>query len=135
LAVVRSIASQTIATVDTLPEFQRAFDSRLGALSRVQGLLSRAEDDESVSVEHLLRMELGAVTGDWGRVKLAGPRVLIGDGSLQTLTLAIHELSTNAARHGGLADPEGRVEVEWFKRGKQETSLLVIEWREKFTPR
>src|SRR5690606_2598806 len=64
LAVVRSIASQTIATVDTLPEFQRAFDSRLGALSRVQGLLSRAEDDESVSVEHLLRMELGAVTGD-----------------------------------------------------------------------
>lgn len=133
LAVVRSIASQTIATVTSLSEFQRAFDSRLGALSRVQGLLSRAED-EAVSVEHLLRMELGAVTEDWSRVSLAGPRVLVDDGNLQTLTLVIHELSTNAARHGGLADPNGRLEVEWNKRDG-DGGLLVIEWREKFLKR
>src|SRR5690606_36810848 len=61
LAVVRSIASQTASMVGSLPDFLRAFDSRLGALSRVQGLLSRVDGD-AVTVQSLLRMELGAVT-------------------------------------------------------------------------
>ncbi|WMT90237.1 PAS domain S-box protein [Pelagibacterium sp. H642] len=134
LAVVRSIASQTASMVDSLPDFVRAFDSRLGALSRVQGLLSRAEGD-AVTVESLVRMELGAVTEDWERVKLTGPRILVGDGTLQTLTLVIHELSTNTVRHGGLADPQGRVDIEWFRRDGGDDAMLVIEWREKFSPR
>lgn len=134
LAVVRSIASQTASMVGSLPDFLRAFDSRLGALSRVQGLLSRVDGD-AVTVQSLLRMELGAVTEEWDRITLEGPRVLVADGTLQTLTLVIHELSTNAVRHGGLADPKGRVDIEWFKREDGENSMLVIEWREKFASR
>lgn len=134
LAVVRSIASQTASMVDSLSDFLRAFDSRLGALSRVQGLLSRSDTD-AVTVESLLRMELGAVSTEWERIRLSGPRVMVGDGTLQTLTLVIHELSTNAVRHGGLADPEGRVDIEWFRRDGQDDRMLVIEWREKFAPR
>jgi PAS domain S-box-containing protein len=137
LAVVRSIASQTAATVGSLSEFQAAFDHRLGALSRVQGLLSRTEG-EAVTVESLLRMELDAVTEDWTRIEMEGPRVLVDDGSLQTLTLVIHELSTNAARHGALADPEGRIVIQWFRRDDSDNGAggyLVIEWREKFSPR
>jgi two-component sensor histidine kinase len=80
-------------------------------------------------------MELGAVTEKWDRIRLEGPRVLVADGTLQTLTLVIHELSTNAVRHGGLADPKGRVDIEWFKREDGENGLLVIEWREKFASR
>lgn len=134
LAVVRSIASQTVLMVDSLADFQRSFDSRLGALSRVQGLLSRADTD-LVTVEALLRMELNAVTEEWSRIHLAGPYVVIGDGTLQTLTLVIHELSTNAVRHGGLADPKGKVDIEWFKRESADGGQLVIEWREKFAAR
>ncbi len=134
LAVVRSIASQTVSTVESLSEFQTAFDRRLGALSRVQGLLSRSEGDV-VTVDHLIREELGAVTTDWDHISLEGPRVLIGDGSLQTLTLVIHELSTNAVRHGGLSAPEGNLVVSWACRGELETKLLVIEWRETFASR
>ena len=136
LAVVRSIASQTASTVESLHEFQAAFDRRLGALSRVQGLLSRTEG-EAVTVESLLRMELDAVTDDWSRIEVDGPRVLVGDGTLQTLTLVIHELSTNAARHGALSDPEGRIVIHWFRRDDREGDAghLVIEWREKFSAR
>lgn len=135
LAVVRSIASQTAATVHSLSEFQAAFDHRLGALSRVQGLLSRA-DDEAVAVESLLRMELDAVTEEWDRIAMEGPRILVADGSLQTLTLVIHELSTNAARHGALSDPEGKIDIEWFRRDdRADGGHLVIEWREKFSSR
>ncbi|MEQ8444811.1 MAG: PAS domain S-box protein [Pelagibacterium sp.] len=136
LAVVRSIASQTASTVESLHEFQAAFDRRLGALSRVQGLLSRTEG-EAVTVESLLRMELDAVTNDWSRIEVDGPRVLVGDGTLQTLTLVIHELSTNAARHGALSDPEGRIVIHWFRRDDREGDAghLVIEWREKFSAR
>ena len=136
LAVVRSIASQTASTVESLHEFQAAFDRRLGALSRVQGLLSRTEG-EAVTVESLLRMELDAVTDDWSRIEVDGPRVLVGDGTLQTLTLVIHELSTNAARHGALSDPQGRIVIHWFRRDDREGDAghLVIEWREKFSAR
>jgi PAS domain S-box-containing protein len=136
LAVVRSIASQTASTVESLHEFQAAFDRRLGALSRVQGLLSRTEG-EAVTVESLLRMELDAVTNDWSRIEVDGPRVLVGDGTLQTLTLVIHELSTNAARHGALSDPQGRIVIHWFRRDDREGDAghLVIEWREKFSAR
>jgi PAS domain S-box-containing protein len=137
LAVVRSIASQTASTVASLDEFQAAFDHRLGALSRVQGLLARAED-EAVTVESLLRMELDAVTEDWSRIEIEGPRVLVDDGTLQTLTLVIHELSTNAARHGALSDPEGRIAIQWFRRhGRKDEAAghLVIEWRETFSSR
>ena len=136
LAVVRSIASQTASTVESLHEFQAAFDRRLGALSRVQGLLSRTEG-EAVTVESLLRMELDAVTDDWSRIEVDGPRVLVGDGTLQTLTLVIHELSTNAARHGALSDPQGRIVIHWFRRDDREGDAghLVIEWREKFSTR
>ena len=136
LAVVRSIASQTASTVESLHEFQAAFDRRLGALSRVQGLLSRTEG-EAVTVESLLRMELDAVTDDWSRIEVDGPRVLVGDGTLQTLTLVIHALSTNAARHGALSDPQGRIVIHWFRRDDREGDAghLVIEWREKFSTR
>ncbi|WP_425033291.1 PAS domain S-box protein [Pelagibacterium sp.] len=137
LAVVRSIASQTSSTVASLDEFQAAFDHRLGALSRVQGLLSRAEG-EAVTVESLLRMELDAVTDDWSRIEIEGPRILVGDGTLQTLTLVMHELSTNAARHGALSDPQGKVIIQWFRRNDRDedaAGCLVIEWREKFSSR
>ncbi|UYQ73891.1 PAS domain S-box protein [Pelagibacterium flavum] len=137
LAVVRSIASQTASTVGSLQEFQAAFDHRLGALSRVQGLLSRVEG-EAVTVESLLRMELDAVTKDWDRIEIEGPRILVDDGTLQTLTLVIHELSTNAARHGALSDPEGRIVIRWFRpddRKGDGAGHLVIEWCEKFSPR
>lgn len=133
LAVVRSISSQTLSMVESLPEFQRAFDSRLGALSRVQGLLSRSDSDP-VTVESLLTMELNAVMADWQRVQLEGPLVKIGDATLQTLTLVIHELSTNAVRHGAIADPEGRLAVTW-SRHTDPSGQLVIEWRETFSPR
>ncbi|WP_417582189.1 PAS domain S-box protein [Pelagibacterium sp.] len=136
LAVVRSIASQTVSTVGSLQEFQAAFDHRLGALSRVQGLLSRAEH-EAVTVESLLRMELDAVTEEWSRIEITGPRVLVADGTLQTLTLVMHELSTNAARHGALSDPEGRLVIEWFRHDPKDDDAghLVIEWRERFSSR
>lgn len=135
LAVVRSIASQTVEAVGSLQDFQRAFDSRLGALSRVQGLLSRA-DNQGITVERLLSIELGAVASSWDQIHTEGPRVLVADGSLQTLMLVIHELSTNAVRHGGLATNEGRVDIVWSMRGNAaDGGLLIIEWRERFPPR
>lgn len=136
LAVVRSIASQTAGAVNSLAEFERAFDNRLGALSRVQDLLSRT-DGQVVTVRRLLEIELGAVTSQSdSRIALEGPRVLVADGSLQTLMLVIHELSTNAVRHGGLATPEGRLDVSWARHdGAEPHGTLVIDWRERFPPR
>ncbi|WP_370515459.1 HWE histidine kinase domain-containing protein [Paracoccus sp. S-4012] len=87
IGVVRSIARQTMAHTGSLEAFRKAFHSRLAALSRVQGLLSRSEH-KPITLRALLTPELdalGAAEGD--RVALDGPPVRIRASAVQTLAL------------------------------------------------
>jgi PAS domain S-box-containing protein len=130
LAVVQSIASQTLRTSASLEEFGEEFDSRLGALSRVQGLLARA-DREAVDLRTLIEMELeahGDGGADPGKVRVEGPPVALPAGSAQTLALALHELATNAIKYGALKQLAGRLAVTWAVEG--DGRRVLLEWRE-----
>ena len=132
LGVVRSIAQQTMAATDTMEMFKASFDERLSALSRVQGLLSRA-GEVPVLLGTLIRSELDAFATDGmgERITLDGPDVSIRKASAQTFALALHELATNARKYGALANEDGRLAVTWWVkptdgRGRR----LVLEWVE-----
>jgi two-component sensor histidine kinase len=115
IAVVRSIAQQTMAVTGPTPEFQEQFADRMAALARVQGLLSRSDEDP-VTIEALIRLELDALGGVQearDRIVLEGPPVPIRHSVVQTLALALHELATNARKYGALATDEGRLAVTW----------------------
>lgn len=118
IAVVQSIARQTMAETGPTEAFREAFNHRLEALARVQSLLSRS-DEEPITIEALIRMELEAMSGLDGaleRVFLDGPPVRLRESMVQTLALALHELATNARKHGALSEAGGRLEIAWTLR-------------------
>ncbi len=130
IAVVRSIARETLASKGPTDAFREAFDGRLEALARVQGLLSRAEQ-EPITLRALLALELDALGPAGGeRVSLDGPSVRLRPGIVQTLALALHELGTNARKYGALSGGEGRLAVRWRLSGDDEGRRLRIEWQE-----
>jgi PAS domain S-box-containing protein len=132
LAVVQSIALQTLRTSASLEGFGDEFESRLQALSRVQRLLALA-DREAVDLRTLVEAELEAHgDGDPGKVRVEGPPVALPAGHAQTLALALHELATNAVKYGAFRQPAGRLAVTWAVEGAGRR--VLIEWREGGVP-
>ncbi|WP_336490593.1 PAS domain S-box protein [Methylobacterium nigriterrae] len=132
IAVVRSIAQQTMAASSSLEVFQSQFNDRLAALSRVQGLLSRA-DQEPITIRALIESELDALgAADLReRIVLDGPAVTLRKGSVQTLALALHELATNARKYGALGSDQGQLTVRWrVPVPEGEGRRLALEWVE-----
>ncbi|WP_336489846.1 PAS domain S-box protein [Methylobacterium nigriterrae] len=132
IAVVRSIAEQTMRASSSLEAFRNHFNDRLAALSRVQGLLSRA-DQEPITIRALIESELDALgAADLReRIVLEGPRVTLRKGSVQTLALALHELATNAQKYGALGSDQGRLTVRWHDNVTEgEGRRLALEWVE-----
>jgi PAS domain S-box-containing protein len=132
IGVVRSLAGMTARDFPDLESFQTYFDERLAALSRAQGLLSRA-DEEPITLGSLLRLELEALgTPRFGnQINLEGPEVRIRSSVVQTFALAIHELATNALKHGALRTADGRLTVAWrLSRESSGESTLSLHWNE-----
>ena len=133
LAVVRSIASQTMRGAITLDGFRGLFNERLSALSRVQGLLSHA-DSEPITIRRLVEMELealGPLDAVAGRITVEGPDILLRNVMAQPLALAFHELATNARKYGALMDGHGQLRVRWELQGSGSDTHLHIVWSEK----
>lgn len=132
IGVVRSLASMTARESSDLGSFQAHFAERLEALSRAQGLLSRAEA-EPITLGALIRVELGALgsSGFADRVTVQGPEVRLKNSVVQTFALAIHELATNALKHGALRTAAGRLAVSWsLQAGSSGESTLRLQWQE-----
>lgn len=132
IAVVRSIARQTMDASHGLESFRDAFNERMAALARVQGLLSRA-DDEPITIGALLRTELDALgaADAADRINLSGPDVVLRNSVVQTLALAFHELATNARKYGALVTAAGRLDVTWDVRADaRERRRLTLTWTE-----
>ena len=127
LAVVASIAGRTIRRGGSV----EAFEVRLQALSRAQGLLSQAGSDK-VEVGILVRAELAAhVDGACVRAMVSGPEVYLSARQVQNFALALHELTTNAVKYGAFKDDDGSLAVTWEvvldRRGRRRLALSWIE--------
>lgn len=131
IAVVKGVANDTMRQTGPSEAFRPAFADRLSALSRVQGLLSRA-DVEPISIDALVRLELDALGAGaaGGQITIVGPEVFLRPSSVQTLALALHELATNARKYGALSHEHGRLEVSWQQRSEAGERRLTIEWLE-----
>ena len=131
MAVVQSIAHQTLDSVQSLAEFEDRFNRRLEALSRVQSLLSRAEN-EPITLGELVRMELEVLgSGAFGdRITCAGPETPLHRSAVEMLALAIHELLTNSIKYGALSGATGRLSVTWRIDNGEPSRCVLLEWTE-----
>lgn len=131
LATVQSLATQTARGAPTPAAFRERFEGRLIALSKAHDQLTM-HHWESADLRELLSGSLApyASTGS-DRVVLRGEDVVLRPRAVLTLAMAVHELTTNAAKYGALSAPGGRVEVQWRPvSGKNRQSQLYIEWVE-----
>ncbi|HZZ60823.1 MAG TPA: HWE histidine kinase domain-containing protein [Roseiarcus sp.] len=137
IAIVLAIADRTARASETLDDFRSSFAGRLSALARVQGLLSRTPDGRQIAFDELLVSELSAQSAwpeDCGKVTLDGSKgVMLRSGLVQTLALALHELTTNAVKYGALKEKNGRLAVRWRAEvaPQDQTTWIHVDWKER----
>ncbi|RWO01656.1 MAG: PAS domain-containing protein, partial [Mesorhizobium sp.] len=132
LTTVDALVRRTLRDSGSLEEFGHAFESRLGAMARTQDLLVRAPKG-SVDMSEILRLELQAHGGrEGGNFNLDGPAIALPQDAVQAFAMAVHELTTNAVKHGAFASHEGRVEIRWtLEAGEEGATLVMFRWRER----
>jgi PAS domain S-box-containing protein len=129
LATVQSLAHQTARHSTDIVDFNRAFQSRLQAMSKTHELLTR-ERWEGASLREILENELKPYTfSDGSRVVMDGPPLRLNAASVVSLALVIHELATNAAKYGALS-AGGQVEVVWTAEDPASGGCVELVWRE-----
>jgi two-component sensor histidine kinase len=128
LALVQAIARQTLKASSSLSDFAQQFESRLGALSRVQGLLAQT-DHGPIDLKQIVEAELEA-HGANATAEVSGPTVDLAPNAAQALALALHELATNAVKYGALHKPAGKLSIKWNLRHDEGDPRVIFEWRE-----
>jgi two-component system, chemotaxis family, CheB/CheR fusion protein len=133
IGVVMALADRTSVGAESLDDFRASFSDRLGALARVQGLLSRAAPAGGVSFDELLASELSAQSAKNGGVVTAdGPKsVTLRPISVQALAMALYELTTNALKYGALGQSNGRLDIHWRVKTENGAPWIFIDWRER----
>jgi PAS domain S-box-containing protein len=130
LATVQGVMNTTAKSSATVEAFQTAFAGRIASLANTHAVLTD-ELEQCVSFRRLLTQELGPYCDDREmRVRLTGASVELPSQIAVPLGMAVHELTTNAARHGALAKEEGRVEVEWSLVEQGGQRALSFKWSE-----
>lgn len=127
IARISAIARSSSRGASSLEDFQKSFSGRLAAMSAAQDLVTKT--NAGASLRAILQAELGQIfpEGD-ERVALSGPPVDMGARHTQSLALIVHELATNAAKHGAARDPNGRLDVTWSRVGEEG---LTLSWNER----
>jgi PAS domain S-box-containing protein len=134
LATVQGVMNSTARTAETIEDYQWAFSGRISSLARTHSLLTE-EIQQFVSFPNLLKQEVGVYSDDdTSRVVLEGPDVELPSQLAVPLGMTIHELTTNAFRHGALSTSKGRVTVTWTVLPAKEKRILVCRWTESGGP-
>jgi two-component sensor histidine kinase len=123
---VQAMSRQTFKGDEPRDAQLEAFEGRLMALAQAHNLLA-AESWQSASLEDVARK---SVNGDADtRVRLSGPYVELEPRQAVTAAMALHEMYTNAVKHGSLRDPNGTVNFEWHVR-QDVAPVLTMRWSE-----
>ncbi|HEX8262390.1 MAG TPA: HWE histidine kinase domain-containing protein [Allosphingosinicella sp.] len=134
LAIVQSIAMQTLRGDGVGEKARRAFESRLAALAAAHDLLT-TENWESASLRQVIEKAGLGCGAPADRLRVSGPELRVQPRAAVSLAMAVHELCTNAVKYGALSSDRGKVAVEWEVVGAGDSSRLRLRWRETGGPR
>jgi PAS domain S-box-containing protein len=136
LATVQALVAHTARNSSSPEDFQRRFEPRLIALSAAHDRLTQNEW-RGANLKDIIAGEVAARGTEDGRVTASGPDILLNPRTSLSLSMALHELVTNALKYGALSVPGGRVDLNW-RVGRDAHSpyptSLQIEWVESGGP-
>lgn len=115
LATVQSVVSQSLRSDAPIEELRKVVTERINALGRSQDILTGKKWDVAG-----LRQTVDRAIGPFnetGRLHYFGPDIEVSKETSAALTMALHELATNAVKYGALSEDQGRVRIEWETRG------------------
>lgn len=127
LAIVQALAAQGARAPDP-PAFFRDFGGRLAALAKANELLSLGNDSEC-RLPELAEQAVGPFNGE-DRIRLAGEPCEVPAEACVPLVMALHELCTNALKHGALSNADGSVALDWRVESSEDGRRVRFAWRE-----
>jgi PAS domain S-box-containing protein len=129
LATVLAITSQSLASASSIAEGRRAVEQRLIALAATHDLLHAGGGDEA-SLRQIVDRAISPYETTPSRISVAGEDVLLSSRAAIAFAMGMHELATNAAKHGALSVKSGRVDIAW----RVAVGRLRLTWREQGGP-
>ncbi len=126
MATVQAIAAQSLRGAETPPAVREAFLQRITALAAAHDILTR-EHWEGVSIAEVANGVLEPLVDAPGRVVLEGPALRLDTATALALSMAFHELGTNAIKYGALSANAGKVMLRWSVQDGQRFDLSWTE--------
>jgi PAS domain S-box-containing protein len=134
LAIVQSVAAQTVRSSGSLDVFTHAFSGRLRALAIAHDILTQTRWS-GIGLKELLTAVLAPhLSAEQERVTMEGPAILISARAAVPLSMALHELTTNAIKYGALSVRDGRIDISWTLTGGDDQSV-ELSWKERGGPK
>ena len=132
LAIVQAIAAQTARTSKTIDQFIAGLNGRLQSLSGAHHMLTEAHWS-GASLREIVSSQIAVSAGETRNVDIIGDDVFVPPQTSLQLTLMLHELATNAVKHGSLSRPGGRVTVSWTTEIGEPPRINLL-WTERGGP-
>jgi len=126
LATVMAIARQTLGRSDVDRTSVETFDARLTSMARAHDLLIHG-NWEQAELTAVVRQALSPYPKE--KFEIHGPTMQLAPRAVVSISLALHELATNAAKYGALSVPDGRVAIVWSLEGNG-SDRLRLRWQE-----
>jgi len=134
LAIVSAITSQSLRTANSLEEATKTIADRLNALGVAQDLLVR-ERWTGAGCRTLIEAAVKAFQSkSLDQFEIAGDNIAISSGPAIALSMVMHELCTNAVKHGALSAPAGRVSISWSIFSRDNLKRFRLHWKERGGP-
>jgi len=130
LAVIQGIAQKTLSGSGPLDEARKIFEGRLLALAGTYRRLTKS-NWSGVSLSEIVQLTLEPFAA---RTEIDGPDLLLSAKNAQNFSLALHELATNALKHGALSSGGGNVSIAWTIASNGGGPILKFRWRERGGP-
>lgn len=131
LANIQALVAQTGRTAHSLVDFTEGLDRRIQSMARAHSLLTKSRW-EGASLANLVEEELSPYKQRTGAIVVAGAHAVLTPQAALALSLALHELATNAAKYGSFSVGSGGLSVRWTVDDAGGLNLL---WKESGGPR
>jgi two-component sensor histidine kinase len=133
LAVVQALAQQSMRGAESKDDAVKAFLARLVTFASAHDILTE-QAWEGAELRNVIGKVVIPHCSDGSRLTMKGPPIRLTAKQTLAISMALHELCTNAVKHGALSTKNGQICLEWTVKVLGEQQTLQIHWKESGGP-